>query len=88
MDIVRIMDIVYSTINFTQHALPYWVSLTIYILLYFLPTFIAVYRDARMAMGAFLLNLFFGITGIGWFVALIMAFIGPKGAEAGFFNRR
>lgn len=82
------MDTVYSTINFTQHALPFWVSLIIYGVLYFLPTIIAVYRDARLAMGAFLINLFFGITVIGWFVALIMAFIGPKGDEAGFFNRR
>lgn len=78
-----------STINLTLlYALPSWARLIIYGVLYFLPTIIAVYRDARMAMGAFLLNLFFGITVIGWFVALIMAFIGPKGAEAGFFNRR
>jgi len=82
------MDNIYSTINFTQHALPFWVSLIIYGVLYFLPTIIAVYRDARFAMGEALINIFLGITVIGWFVALFMAFIGPKGGEAGFFNRR
>lgn len=41
------------------------------ILLYFLPTIIA--RDKLDVMGIFLVNLFFGWTVIGWFVALIWA---------------
>lgn len=41
------------------------------ILLYFLPTIIA--RDKPDVMGIFLVNLLFGWTVIGWFVALIWA---------------
>lgn len=41
------------------------------ILLYFLPTIIA--RDKIDVMGVFLVNLLFGWTVIGWFVALIWA---------------
>ena len=40
-------------------------------LLYFLPTIIG--RDKADAMGIFLVNLLFGWTVIGWFVALIWA---------------
>ncbi len=40
-------------------------------LLYFLPTIIA--RDKPDLMAIFLVNLFFGWTVIGWFVALIWA---------------
>jgi len=41
------------------------------ILLYFLPTIIA--RDKAEVMAIFLVNLLFGWTVIGWFVALIWA---------------
>lgn len=41
------------------------------ILLYFLPTIIA--RDEPDVMGIFLVNLLFGWTVIGWFIALIWA---------------
>lgn len=41
------------------------------ILLYFLPTLIA--RDKADVMAIFLVNLLFGWTVIGWFVALIWA---------------
>jgi len=40
-------------------------------LLYFLPTILG--RDKRDVMGIFIVNLLFGWTVIGWFVALIWA---------------
>ena len=43
-------------------------------LIYFLPTFIAAHRGHRVP-GIFLLNLFFGWTGIGWFVMLLWALL-------------
>jgi hypothetical protein len=39
--------------------------------LYFLPTIVAVVRKKRNALAIFLLNLFLGITFIGWVVALV-----------------
>ncbi len=49
------------------------------ILIYFLPTFIAAHRGHRVP-GIFLLNLFFGWTGIGWLVMLLWAlFVGAPG---------
>ena len=45
--------------------------LTCMILLYFLPTIIG--RDKADVMGIFLVNLLFGWTVIGWFIALIWA---------------
>ncbi len=44
------------------------------ILIYFLPTFIAAHRGHRVP-GIFLLNLFFGWTGIGWLVMLLWALL-------------
>jgi Superinfection immunity protein len=41
--------------------------------LYFLPAILAAVRHTHNAAGILLLNLFFGWTCIGWFVALIMA---------------
>jgi hypothetical protein len=43
------------------------------IALYFLPAIIAAARHTHNTIGILLLNLFLGWTGIGWFVALIMA---------------
>jgi hypothetical protein len=40
---------------------------------YFLPAIIAAARHTHNAMGILMLNLFLGWTGIGWFVALLMA---------------
>jgi hypothetical protein len=44
--------------------------------LYFLPTIIAVVKQNHNSVGVFLINLLLGWTGIGWFVALIMALVG------------
>jgi len=41
---------------------------------YFLPAIIAAVRHTHNSGGILLLNLFFGWTLIGWFIALIMAF--------------
>lgn len=41
--------------------------------LYFLPAIIAGVRHTHNATGVLLLNIFLGWTGIGWFVALLMA---------------
>jgi hypothetical protein len=40
---------------------------------YFLPAIIAAVRHTHNATAILLLNLFLGWTGIGWFVALVMA---------------
>ena len=39
----------------------------------FLPTIIAIMRKKKNALAIFLVNLFFGMTFIGWVVALIWA---------------
>jgi len=41
------------------------------LVIYFLPTVIAVLRHHRNALAVFLVNFFFGWTGIGWIIALI-----------------
>jgi len=46
-------------------------SLIFLVLLYFLPTIIA--RDKHDVLAIFLVNLLFGWTVIGWFIALIWA---------------
>ncbi|HKD23589.1 MAG TPA: superinfection immunity protein [Rhizomicrobium sp.] len=43
------------------------------ILLYWLPTIIAIVRQTHSALGIFLVNLFLGWTGIFWILALIWA---------------
>ena len=40
-------------------------------IMYWLPTIVAIARQAHSALGIFLLNLFLGWTVVGWFVALI-----------------
>lgn len=42
-------------------------------LMYWLPTVIAVVRQAHSALGVFLLNFFLGWTVIGWLIALVWA---------------
>jgi len=41
--------------------------------LYFLPSLIAAARHAHNTTAIFMLNLFLGWTGIGWFIALCLA---------------
>jgi hypothetical protein len=48
--------------------------LSLLCLVYFLPTLIAAHRGHHIT-GILLLNLFFGWTGIGWFVLLLWALL-------------
>lgn len=50
-----------------------FLTILIIILLYFLPTIIAFYRGKSNWLAIMLVNLFFGWSFIGWFVALIWA---------------
>lgn len=42
---------------------------------YFLPTIIAIIRKKKNTLAIFLVNLFFGMTFIGWIAALIWSFL-------------
>lgn len=44
-----------------------------WLVMYFLPTIVALARSKRDTLAIFLLNLFLGFTVIGWIVALIWA---------------
>jgi len=46
---------------------------------YFLPTIIAVQREHRSSDAIFFVNLFLGITVIGWLVALVWSLMNPGG---------
>jgi len=48
-----------------------WIKTTIFLVMYFLPGYIAAHRQVSNFMPIFLTNLFFGWTGIGWIVCLI-----------------
>jgi hypothetical protein len=43
--------------------------------LYFLPSLVAAARHTHNVTGIFMLNLFLGWTGIGWFIALCLAIL-------------
>src|SRR5271154_5092398 len=55
--------------------------LIVAVLLYFLPTVIALIRGHLSALAIFLLNLFFGWTVIGWLIALIWSCTGNTAAN-------
>jgi hypothetical protein len=57
------------------------VALLLVLVGYFLPWLIAVMRDTNNKGTVFFVNLFFGGTGVGWFVALIFAFTAGKQEE-------
>lgn len=44
--------------------------------IYFLPTIIVLARGRNDGCGIFLVNLIFGVTGIGWLIALIWSLTG------------
>lgn len=53
------------------------------LVLYFVPTAVAVARRHRNALGIFLLSLILGETGIAWVIALVWAVDrGPTGPRA------
>jgi surface polysaccharide O-acyltransferase-like enzyme len=59
------------------------VLLLIMVPLYFLPGFIAFRRRHRNRVAILVINIFLGLTGIGWVVALIWAFTGDIELEGG-----
>jgi hypothetical protein len=63
------------------HWLIVWMLVTIP--LYFLPGFIAFRRKHRNRVAILVINIFLGLTGIGWVVALIWAFTGDIELEGG-----
>lgn len=60
----------------TKSLLIYCIPIAIGVLLLFLPAIIANIRDCVDRTAILLINLFFGLTIIGWFVALIWAITG------------
>jgi len=48
-------------------------------LIYFLPSIVAYARRYHGRRGIFVLNIFFGWTGLGWLLLLIFASTGRKG---------
>ena len=55
--------------------------LIVAVLLYFLPTVVALIRGHLSALAIFLLNLFLGWTLIGWIIALIWSCTGNTSAN-------
>lgn len=55
-------------------------------LMYFLPSIIALARNKRDLLAIFLVNLFFGVTVIGWIVALIWAVKHDAPSAAGYYR--
>jgi uncharacterized membrane protein YhaH (DUF805 family) len=49
------------------------VLLSVISLCYFLPTTVAIIKRKTDTTAIFLLNLFLGITGVGWIIALVWA---------------
>jgi hypothetical protein len=47
--------------------------ITMLFIMYWLPTIVAIARQAHSALGVFLVNLFLGWTVVFWFIALIWA---------------
>jgi len=52
------------------------VGFLIALVFYFIPTIIALARNHRNKLAIFLVNLFFGLSGIGWIITLIWAIVG------------
>lgn len=50
------------------------IALVAIVTVYFLPSWVAFFRDNRNTAALFVFNLFFGWTGIGWALSLVWAF--------------
>ena len=61
--------------------------LAVAVAVYFLPTFLANWRDVRRVSFITVVNLLLGWTVIGWLVLLAMAALGERGPGAGFHRR-
>jgi hypothetical protein len=57
---------------------PFWILLfAVLVIVYLLPTLIAMIRGVDQLALVFLVNLIGGLTGVGWLAAMILAF-GPR----------
>jgi len=54
---------------------------------YFLPAIIAAVRHTHNAAGILLLNLFFGWTGVGWIILLVMALVSQPRCAYYYYHR-
>jgi hypothetical protein len=54
---------------------------------YFLPAIIAAVRHTHNAAGILLLNLFFGWTGVGWLIVLVMALASQPSCVYHYYHR-
>ena len=64
------------------------VLFALFLFVYFLPWMIAVWRGARCRSWVALVDVFFGWTVVGWFVALIMAKEGKSLKKEGWYGKR
>lgn len=87
MWLIVIIGIIMSLVAFNSSiSIPYFGELTsataliliFCVWLYLLPALIADWRGQESKLGIFFVNLFFGWTILGWFVALVLAFSGRK----------
>ena len=65
------------TIEFVSHLIISIISTIALVLIYFLPTLIAKYKNHNNFVAIFLTNLLFSWTFIGWFFSLIWAVKNP-----------
>jgi RsiW-degrading membrane proteinase PrsW (M82 family) len=54
------------------------IALFLVLAVYFLPTIMAIKRKSPHTMAVVILNLFFGVTLIGWIIALVLATKQPQ----------
>src|SRR3954447_6764286 len=60
-----------------------FLGILLLIVLYFVPTIIAVWRQSRHTLLAVMLNMALGWTIIGWILALVLALMRREGSFAG-----
>jgi hypothetical protein len=58
--------------------LMFWGAIAVALMIYFLPTYIAVQRDQPNALAIFALNLFLGWSLIGWVGSLVWALVNQR----------
>ena len=63
-------------------------SLTVSLVLYFIPAGIAAIRKHNQTMAIFLVNLLLGWTVLGWVIALIWAFVNSLGSQQVIVNNQ
>ncbi len=61
---------------------PLEIGLILLIIIYFVPTIVAIVRRARNVTGILLLNILGGWTFVGWIIALVWSFRDEKQANS------